>query len=87
VLFGVGFGPTNPFVAAGQAFSSSAPTTNTVSVRINNVAVIPTFAGLGGAGLYQINLTLPGGLGTGDVTLAASVNGVQTQSNVVISLQ
>jgi uncharacterized protein (TIGR03437 family) len=87
VLFGVGFGPTSPVVPAGQAFSAAAPTTKTVNVLINNVSVIPGFAGLSGAGLYQINLILPAGLGTGDVTLAASVNGVPTQSNVVISVQ
>jgi len=87
LLFGVGFGPTSPVVAAGQAFSGAASTTNAVSVLINNVSVIPGFAGLSGAGLYQINLILPAGIGTGDVTLAASVNGVPTQSNVVISVQ
>jgi uncharacterized protein (TIGR03437 family) len=87
LLFGVGFGPTSPVALAGQAFSGAASTTKTVSVLINNVSVIPSFAGLSGAGLYQINLILPAGLGAGDVTLAASVNGVPTQSNVVISVQ
>jgi uncharacterized protein (TIGR03437 family) len=87
VLFGVGFGPTSPVVLAGQAFSGAAPTTKAVNVLINNVSVTPAFAGLSGAGLYQLNLILPAGLGTGDVTLAAAVNAVQTQSSVVISLQ
>jgi uncharacterized protein (TIGR03437 family) len=86
-LFGEGFGPTSPAVPAGQAFSGAASTTNNVNVLISNVSVIPFFAGLSGAGLYQINLILPAGLGTGDVTLTASVNGVQTQSNVVISVR
>ena len=72
---------------AGQAFSGSAATTNTVKVLVNNVNVIPSFAGLSSAGLYQINLTLPVGLGTGDVPLVASVGGAQTPSNVMISLQ
>jgi len=87
LLFGVGFGPTSPSAPAGQAFSGAASTTKTVNVLIDNVSVIPGFAGLSGAGLYQINLILPAGLGAGDVTLAASVNGVPTQSNVVISVQ
>jgi uncharacterized protein (TIGR03437 family) len=86
-LFGIGFGPTSPAVPAGQAFSGAAPTTKSVNILINNVSVTPFFAGLSGAGLYQINLTLPSGLGTGDLTLAAIVGGVQTQSNVVISTQ
>ena len=86
-LFGTGFGPTNPAVPAGQAFSGAAPTTNPVTLRINNVSVTPAFAGLSGAGLYQLNLTVPSGLGTGDVSLQATVGGVQTPSGVVISLQ
>jgi uncharacterized protein (TIGR03437 family) len=86
-LFGVGFGPTSPSVAPGAVFSGSAATTNAVNLGINNVSVTPSFAGLSGAGLYQINLTVPAGLGTGDVALVATVGGVSTQPNVVISLQ
>ena len=58
-----------------------------MNLLINNVTVTPSFAGLSGAGLYQINLTIPAGVGTGDVSLAALVGGVQTQSGVVISIQ
>jgi uncharacterized protein (TIGR03437 family) len=86
-LFGVGFGPTTPAVPAGKPFSGSARTTNLVQVRINNVLVIPTFSGLSSAGLYQINLTIPPGIGAGDVSLQAAVGGAQTQAGVVFSLQ
>jgi uncharacterized protein (TIGR03437 family) len=86
-LFAVGLGPTNPAVPSGQAFSGAAAATNPVTVRINNINVTPAFAGLSGAGLYQINLTVPAGLGTGDVPLVGTVGGVQTPSGVVISLQ
>jgi hypothetical protein len=85
-LFGVGFGPTSPAVLAGQPFSGAAPTSNPVNLFIDNVSVTPSFAGLSSAGLFQINLTIPTGLGTGDVPLTATVGGVQTQSGVVISL-
>ncbi len=86
-LFGTGFGPTNPTVAPGQPYSGAAPTINPVKVKINSVSLTPAFAGLSGAGLYQLNLTIPAGLGTGDVTLQGVVGGVQTPSGVVISLQ
>jgi uncharacterized protein (TIGR03437 family) len=86
-LFGVGFGPTSPHVAAGAAFSGAAATTNAVSLRINNVSVNPFFAGLSAAGLYQINFTVPAGLGAGDVALVGAVGGSSTQPGVVISLQ
>ena len=86
-LFGTGFGPTNPAVPAGQPFAGAAQTTNPVTLRINNFSVTPTFAGLSGAGLYQINLIVPSGLGTGDVSLQAAVGGAQAPSGVVMSLQ
>jgi uncharacterized protein (TIGR03437 family) len=86
-LFAVGLGPTNPIAPVGQVFSGAAPTTYSVNLLINNVNVIPTFAGLSSAGLYQINLTIPAGVGTGDLPLVATVGGTQTQSGVVISIQ
>jgi uncharacterized protein (TIGR03437 family) len=86
-LFGVGFGPTTPAVSAGQSFSGAASTNSPVSLLINNVNVTPSFAGLSSAGLYQINLTIPPGLGTGDVPLVATVGGMETEPTTVISLQ
>jgi uncharacterized protein (TIGR03437 family) len=89
-LYGVGFGPTTPSIPAGQLYSgpaTGAPTTSQVSLLINNVSVSQSFAGLSEAGVDQINLTVPAGLGTGDVPLVATVGGVQTQPVVVISLQ
>lgn len=86
-LYGTGFGLTNPSVAAGQAFTGAANTIDAVMLRINNVSVAPSFSGLSGAGLYQINLTLPSGLGSGDVSLQGTVGSVQTPAGVAISLQ
>jgi uncharacterized protein (TIGR03437 family) len=86
-LFGVGFGATDPPVPAGQAFSGAAPTVNPVHLLIGGVSLTPAFAGLTEAGLFQFNLTLPAGLGTGDVSLEGLVGGVQTPAGVVISLQ
>jgi uncharacterized protein (TIGR03437 family) len=86
-LFGVGFGPTSPVVPAGKAFSGAAATVDQVQLSINGTAVTPFFAGLSAAGLYQVNITIPAGLGTGDVPLTATVGGPQTQSGVVLALQ
>ncbi len=87
VLFCVGLGPTAPSVPAGQAFSGAAYTTGTVSVKINGVSVPTQFAGLSGAGLYQINLSLPANLGSGELPLIATVGGTQTPSGVVITVR
>ena len=86
-LFGVGFGPTNPAVPAGHSFSGAAATMNMVQVKIGDTSVMPSYAGISGAGLYQVNITIPQGLGAGDKPLLATVGGSQTQSFVVISLQ
>jgi uncharacterized protein (TIGR03437 family) len=87
-LFGTGFGPTNPKVPAGAAYSGSAPTTNTVQLLINGTPVTTSFAGITSAGLYQLNVVaMPAGLGTGDVSLQATVGGNRTQSGVLLSLQ
>ncbi len=85
-LFGVGFGPTTPTVLAGKIFSGAAPTNNPVTVYINNFPITPTFVGLSSAGLYQINLIVPPGLGEGDVPIQAMVGGMQTQPGVLFSL-
>jgi uncharacterized protein (TIGR03437 family) len=86
-LYATGFGPTISPVPAGKAFSGAAWAVDAVNVKIGSWNVTPSFAGLSGAGLVQINLTIPGGQGTGDVPLVATVGGVQTPSGVVISLQ
>jgi len=86
-LFGVGFGPTNPPVPAGQVFSGAAVVTNPVTVLIGNTSITPFFAGLIQAGLYQLNLTIPAGIGSGELPLLAQTGGAQTQAKVVISAQ
>lgn len=86
-LFAVGFGPTTPAVAAGMPFAGAAPANNPVTLYINNVAVKTKFVGLSSAGLFQINLIVPPGLGEGDVPIQATVGGIETQAGAVFSLQ
>ena len=58
-----------------------------VTLLINNQTITPSYAGETSAGLYQINLRIPAGLGTGDLSLQAIVGGIETPAGVVISLQ
>ena len=87
VLFGVGFGPTTPAVPAGRIFSGAASITTPVTITIGGVSAEVVFAGMTQAGLYQFNVTVPPNSGGGDQPLQAAVNGVRTQSNVVIAVQ
>jgi len=87
ILYGVGFGPTTPTVAAGAAFSGGAPTNTPVTVTIGGLNAPVAFAGLIEAGLYQINLTVPPGTASGDQPIQININGVQTPAGTVVSVQ
>lgn len=89
-LFAVGFGPTIPAVLAGQTFSGAAAIDSALSpltLYIDNVLVKPSFVGISSAGLYQINLTVPPGLGEGEVPIRAMIGGMETQAQVWFSLE
>jgi len=45
-----------------------------------------SFAGIVGAGLYQLNVVIPPA-GSGDLPLLATVGGASTQNNVFLTLQ
>jgi uncharacterized protein (TIGR03437 family) len=97
-LFGVGFGPTKTSVPAGQSFSGAVATVNGVQILLSpktgNPVVAPVaFSGLTGAGLYQINITVPLNAATGDLVLRGSVGvlnvdggGAQTSSTITALL-
>lgn len=87
ILYGTGFGPTNPRAPAGQVKSSGSPTTSPVTVTIGGVAANVAFAGMTQAGLYQLNVTVPAGPGSGDEAIQATVNGIQTQQGAVVTVQ
>jgi uncharacterized protein (TIGR03437 family) len=86
ILYGVGFGPTNPAVPAGQAFSGAAPSVTPPQMTIGGVPASVSFAGLVEAGLFQFNVIVPNA-GSGDQPLQATVGGMTTPTNVFITLQ
>lgn len=87
LLFGSGFGPTNPAIVNGRLLTAPANLTDPVSVRIGSTTVTPSFAGLSATGLYQINVAVPADAPNGDVAVVATIGGVSTQSNAFISVQ
>ena len=79
VLWGTGFGPADPPVPVGQVFSGANPLAGTVTATIGNQPAAIQFAGIVGAGLVQINVQVPAGIGDGDAPVVLSVGGVSTQ--------
>jgi uncharacterized protein (TIGR03437 family) len=85
LLFGTGFGLTNPVnsaaVLVGQPAALSAP----VTMRIGNVVANVAFAGLVSSGLYQFNVTVPD-LPAGDQKVTAEIGGIVSQDNLYIAV-
>lgn len=85
VLYGTGFGPTNPVSPTAQLVTVAAPLANQVQVSIGGTAATVDFAGLVEAGLYQFNVIVPA-LPNGDASVVALIGGLQTQIGVSIAV-
>jgi uncharacterized protein (TIGR03437 family) len=91
VLWGTGFGPTNPDIASGQQVPSTEihSIVTPPTIRIGGVqaeylggALAPGFAGL-----YQVAVRVPGTLQNGDHAVVAEVGGLSSPSSVILSVQ
>lgn len=87
LLYGTGFGPSNPAVPAGQPFSGAAPTVNPVEITIGGVPVTPLYSVVYAPGVYQIALVVPPNVKSGDQLLLATVGGVGTPGGVLLTVQ
>jgi uncharacterized protein (TIGR03437 family) len=86
-MYGTGFGPTDPALPTAQLVTTPAVLANTPQVTIGGVTASVGYAGLVEAGLYQLNVTVPANLPSGDALVVATVGGVQTQAKVSITIQ
>jgi uncharacterized protein (TIGR03437 family) len=86
VLFSTGFGlPTTALTAGSSSQSGSLPTLPTV--QIGGLAATVGFAGVISPGLYQLNVTVPPGLASGDNFLLVSYAGLTSPLGVLLALQ
>jgi uncharacterized protein (TIGR03118 family) len=86
VLYGTGFGVTNPPIPNGQIVPSPLPLPAWPTVLIDATEAQVTFAGLVDPGLYQINVVVPPGLSSGDHLLAALLGDAETQLNTFVTV-
>jgi len=86
ILYGVGFGPTNPAVPSGQIVISPAASVKLPAITIGGVTANVTYGGIVEAGLFQFNVVVPAA-GSGDQLLQATVGGVTAPGNVYLTLQ
>jgi uncharacterized protein (TIGR03437 family) len=90
ILWGTGFGATDPVAPAGMetpsnaTYSTVSPVTVTIgstSAQVYGTALAPGFAGL-----YQLAIQIPAGLANGDYPLVATIDNVAAPP-VLISVQ
>jgi uncharacterized protein (TIGR03437 family) len=87
VLYGTGFGVTNPAAPEGQLITTALPLAALPTITIGGTASQPIFAGLTYAGLFQINVTVPAGTASGDVPVVALVGSTASPGTAVIAVQ
>ena len=81
ILFGTGFGLTEPAVSPSETFSGAAPlvSSNPLTIKIGGKVAKVHFAGLVSHGLYQFNVEIPE-WEPGDHLVVAEIGGSATQA-------
>jgi len=87
ILYGNGFGVTNPAAVKGQLLSADAPLVAPPTVTIGGASANVVFSGLIETGLYQLNVTVPTPLPNGDAAVVAMVGGVSSPSGALITIK
>ena len=87
VVWGNGFGATNPAAVNGQVQAGAAPLVQIPTIQFNGANGTVLFAGLTGTGLYQINVTVPSSVADGDASVVALTLGVSSPINGLITIK
>ena len=92
ILFGTGFGPTQPPVEEGQLPPFAASTLLPHRVFVGGQELAPEQVLYFGqaplmAGLQQVNIVLPQGLAQGDYEVQVEVGGAMSQTSVLIAVE
>ena len=88
VLFGTGFGVTQPAISATALVPAPLPIARPedLRVRIGGLDAAVSYAGLISPGVYQFNVVVPQ-VGEGDQAVVAELRGLLTQSNLLVTVQ
>jgi len=88
-LYATGFGRTNPAFEAGVLPPGIGATVEPVTVTVGGIQAEVLYAGVapGLAGLYQINLRIPGNVPAGDQPVVARIAGVATPEGAFLTIQ
>ena len=88
MIYGLGLGAVTPAVTDGGVPGGLSQVTG-AQVQIGSQTVQPVFAGLTSQypGLYQINVVMPAGMGTGSAVPLVVTIGGQTSLPITVAIQ
>ena len=87
ILYGSGFGVTNPAAVNGQLQAGAAPLVQLPVIQFNGATAAIAFGGLSATGLYQFNLTVPSAVQDGEASVTATTTGVSSPINGLITIK
>ena len=87
VLYGTGFGVTNPAAPEGKLITTPLSLATLPTITIGGTGSQVAFAGLIYAGLYQINVTVPASSASGDAPVLAMVGSTASLGTSLIAVQ
>ena len=87
VVYGTGFGATQPAISATALVPSPLALANLqdLHIRIGGVDATIAYAGLISPGLYQFNVVVPQ-VGNGDATIVAEFRGLLTRADLMVTI-
>jgi uncharacterized protein (TIGR03437 family) len=89
ILYGTGFGLTNPVYQAGEIPGGLSTLRDAVTITIGGVTLTPAqinYAGLSPgsiSGLYQFNVQIPMSVASGDVPVSVRIGGLETPAATI----
>jgi uncharacterized protein (TIGR03118 family) len=87
VLYGTGFGATNPPAPEGMVITTALPLAATPTVTVGGGSAQVMFSSLTFAGVFQFNITIPTSATSGDQPIAATASSVSSPTGVVITIK
>jgi uncharacterized protein (TIGR03437 family) len=90
ILYGTGFGPTSPLIAAGiESLTTNYSLSPTPTATVGGISAPVVFAGVVAtlSDVYQFDITIPLSAPSGDLPLIVNVNGTLSTSGLITVLQ
>jgi uncharacterized protein (TIGR03437 family) len=93
ILYGTGFGPTEPVFQRGEITTRLAPLRDPYTIRVGGTVLTPSEILYGGlavgsiSGLYQFNIRIPPNTPDGDIPVEIEIGGAKTQPGATIPVR